>query len=413
MKKILTIIILIAALQMNSASAQDEGYIYGKITTIDGNEYIGHFRWGGEETFWTDIYNASKLNTKVFGHLIGQKNGESKDKSGWMGVDWSLSSIWEDRHSYSHSVHEFSCQFGNIVSIKYIGEHRLYMTLKDGTVIEVGGGGYNDVGASVTIYDEEIGKVKVRGSKIERVDFLKTPKKLKETGGRPLYGSVVTWDNDSIVGHIEWDHDEKLDEEILDGESGSQDLKIPFKKIVRIEPGRGRSLVLLESGREFMMHGTNDVNEQNNGIIVTVEGLGHIDVPWSNVEKVNFIKGRNSSGPSYDDFKKPKGLSGTVELITGEKYNGLFAFDMDEVWEFEMLNAESHNLEFDIPFVNIKSIKPKNYNYSWVELKSGEKFLLGDTNDVSDNNGGILMFPSKDEDPIKIRWTKIDQIVFD
>lgn len=412
MKKILIIISLITAVQINSAQAQDEGYIYGRVTTIDGNEYLGHFRWGGEETFWTDIYNASKLDTKVFGHLIGQKKGTTED-AGWMGVDWSLSSIWEDRHSYSYSTHEFSCQFGNIVSIKYRGEKRLYLTLKNGAVIEVGGGGYNDVRASVTIYDEEIGKIKVRGSRIDQVDFMQTPRKVQETGGRPIYGSVITWDNDSIVGHIEWDHDEKLDTDILDGESGSQDLKIPFGKIARIEPSRGRSLVVLESGREFMVHGTNDVNEENKGIIVTVDGLGHIDIPWSNVEKVNFFKDRKSSGPSYDDFKKPKGLSGTVELITGEKYNGLFAFDMDEVWEFEMLNAESHNLEFDIPFVNIRSIRPKNYNYSWVELKSGDKFLLGDTNDVSDNNGGVLMFPSKNEDPIKIRWTKIDHITFD
>ena len=75
---------LVATIQMTVA--QDEGYIYGKVTTEEGNEYLGHFRWGNEETFWTDIYNASKLNTKVFGHLIGHKKNNS-DNTGWLGID--------------------------------------------------------------------------------------------------------------------------------------------------------------------------------------------------------------------------------------------------------------------------------------------------------------------------------------
>lgn len=410
MRKILLLVPVLIIAFLTSASAQDEGYIYGRVTTVDGNEYLGHFRWGNEETFWTDIYNASKLNTQVFGHLIGQKKNSS-ESNGWLGIDWSLSSIWADRHS--HTVHEFSCQFGNIVSIRYRDDRRLHLTLKNGAVVEVGGGGYNDVRASITIYDEEIGKIKIRGSQVRKVDFMKTPKKLDNKGGLPLFGAVITSENDSIVGLIEWDHDEKLDTEILDGESGSQDLKIPFGKIKRVEARRGRSRVILNSGREFVMHGTNDVNDENNGIIVTVDGLGHIDIPWSNVEAVNFYHDLKPALLKYDDFKKPKGLSGTVELITGEKYQGFFAFDMDEVWEFEMINAESHDLEFDVPFVNIKSIRPKNYNYSWIELRSGDRFLLGDTNDVSDNNGGILMFTSRDDEPIRIRWSKVEKIVFD
>ncbi len=409
MKNIFIAILTLFILQ--NTSAQDEGYIYGRVTSMDGNEYLGHFRWGGEETFWTDIYNASKLNTKVFGHLIGQKKDE-KENTGWLGIDWSLSGIWEDRNSYSHSIHEFSCEFGNIVSIKYRGGDRLHLALKNGAVLEVGGSGYNDVRASITIYDEEIGKVKIRGSEVRRVDFMKTPKKLEQKGGKPLYGYVITSDNDSIVGLIEWDHDEKLDTEILDGETGSQDLEIPFGKISRVEPIRGRSRVILRSGRAFLVHGSNDVNDGNRGIIVTVDGLGHIDIPWSNVESVNFWHDRKFNVKAYDDFKKPEGLNGTVELITGERYKGYFAFDMDEVWEFEMLNAESHDLEFDIPFGNIKSIRPKNYDYSWVELKGGNKLLLGGSNDVSDDNGGILMFSSKDDEPFKIRWSRIDKITF-
>ena len=390
--------------------AQDGGMIYGKVTTFDDEVYIGHLRWGSEETFWTDHFNASKLDTRVFGHLIGQKKDEEGEEEGWLGIDWSLTSIWEDRYG---SVHEFVCEFGNIFYIEYIESRRILLRLKNGAVIKVGGSGYNDVRASVRMYDNEIGKIKIDGRRIWKVEFTNTPDRLEMKSGNPIYGSVITTQGDSIVGFIQWDHDERLDTEVLDGDSRGDDMSIPFKNISRIEARRNSSLVTLNSGREFLLSGTNDVNHENDGIIVTVKGLGRIDIPWAQVEHVNFLHNIGHSGPIYSEFKKPNGLRGKVTSIEGSEYEGYIVYDMDEVWEFEMLDGYSKGLNFKIPFANIKSITPKNYNYSWVELKSGQRLLLGDSRDVSDKNDGLIIFEEKNAEPIKIRWSRIDQITFD
>ena len=115
----------------------------------------------------------------------------------------------------------------------------------------------------------------------------------------------------------------------------------------------------------------------------------------------------------YNDFPVSKGINATVITIEGDEFKGLVAFDLDEAWEFEILDANDDKVEYQIPFRNIKSIIPKNYNYSMVEMKNGERLLLGDHRDVSSDNAGVLVFVSKSGDPEYIRWSKIDQIIFD
>ncbi len=39
-----------------------QGFLYGRITTVDGATYEGRLRWGGdEEAFWGDYFNGAKL----------------------------------------------------------------------------------------------------------------------------------------------------------------------------------------------------------------------------------------------------------------------------------------------------------------------------------------------------------------
>jgi hypothetical protein len=102
-----------------------------------------------------------------------------------------------------------------------------------------------------------------------------------------------------------------------------------------------------------------------------------------------------------------------VVTIDGEEHTGLLAYDLDEAWEFEILDGNDDDVTYQIPFRHIKNIIPKNYNYSSVILRNGTNLLLGGGRDVSENNDGILVFPSKDAKPIYVRWSKIDQVIFD
>jgi len=409
MKILLRILLVVEIMAFASPlEAQDQGFMYGKVSTRDGNEYIGLIQWGGEEIFWSDFFNASKLNAKVFGHILDERKDDEQDNS-WLGIDWSLSGIWEDRHSWT--VHEFVCQFGNIQSLEYRRDKRMLLTLKNGSVLEIGGSGYNDVLASIYVFDEEIGKIKISADRVRLVEFRQGPKRINEKPGDAISGTVFTTNGKEYKGMIQWDHDERTSNEKLDGEADGRDLSIPFAKISNIRPLRSGSKVTLGSGRQFLLTGTNDVNYKNKGIYVTHPDFGRVDIPWSYVEQVDFDE-KPWSGPSFNDFKKPKQLSGRVTMLNGKKVSGYIVFDLDEIWGFEILDGDANKIRYQIPFSSIKSITPKNYNYSWIVLRNGDKVLLGDRRDVTDENGGLLIFDSRESEAVRVDWEMIEQIDF-
>jgi hypothetical protein len=146
--------------------------------------------------------------------------------------------------------------------------------------------------------------------------------------------------------------------------------------------------------------------------LINDKDIGQIVVPWRDFESLEMTSNM-SQELAYSDYKSPKGLRGKVITINGEEHSGLIAYDLDEAWEFEILDGNDDRVNYNIPFKNIKNIIPKNYSYSMVILKNGMNLLLGDSRDVSEENDGVLVFTSKDAKPIYIRWSKIDEIIFD
>jgi len=282
--------------------------------------------------------------------------------------------------------------------------------LKNGVELDLEGGS-NDLGATINIYDFELGKIGLKWSRVERVDFSNTPTQLVENFGDPLYGVVKTTRKGSFEGLIWWDQDENIGTDKLDGDIKSEDISIEFSKINSIEKdGRG-SQVSLYSGRQMYLEGSNDVNDENRGITVSVAGIGAVKIPWSEFVRLDFEKNPDLSAFYYNNFNKPIGITGTVKIIDNQNVTGSIIFDLDEAWELEMLEGDDDNIEYKIPFRNIKKIIPKNYNYSIIELKNGESLLLGDRRDVSESNDGVLVFKPGDEDPTYIRWKRIDEII--
>jgi hypothetical protein len=222
----------------------------------------------------------------------------------------------------------------------------------------------------------------------------------------------VTTTIGDFSGLIQWDHEECLTNDVLDGDSEDGDVSIPMGNIRSIErDGRG-SLVTLKSGREMYLRGSNDVNSENRGVIVKSPDLGKVKIEWREFIRVDFDEKAKTSGPAYADYGKPKQLNGIVKTINGERYKGLIVYDLDEAWDYELLNGYDEEVEFIIPFRNIKSVSPKNYNYSTVELRNGDKILLGDGQDVADKNDGILIFTA-DDDPVYVPWSDLETVVFD
>jgi len=212
------------------AKAQDQGLIYGEVETIDGKTYKGQIRWGREETFWDDIFNSTKgknpnlkfLERDDYDHVRNYRR-ESDSK-------WDFWSMWED--SYSGYTHSFALRFGDIDQIKITGRDDVELTFKNGMEMKFEGGS-NDIGARINILDEEIGQIKIRWDRLEQVNFMDTPKRLPNKFGEPLYGTVETRIGD-FTGLIQWDHEECLSIDKLDGDTDDGDVSIPMGNIASI-----------------------------------------------------------------------------------------------------------------------------------------------------------------------------------
>ncbi len=392
------------------ASAQNtEGFIYGKVTTIDNNVYQGAIRWGKEEAYWFDMFNSSKPRNKNLKYLTSEERDDlSRNRERWSSK-WTnvvIRSNWNWNNKHTHS---FACNFGDIKEIEIVGSDRVELVLKNGEVFDLEGGS-NDIEEDIKVYDRDLGEIELKWRRIEKVEFMDTPKNLEYVFGAPLYGTVET-DNGDFTGFVQWDHDERVSTDKLDGDNRDGDMSIEFGNIKSIErDGRG-STVVLKSGRSFYLTGSNDVDNGNRGIIVNIPGEGRVDVEWRDFRKVTFKTDYKDAGPSYSSYNNAKELSGTVKTVSGKSISGNIIYDLDESLQLEILQGNDDDIEYLIPFADIKRITPKNYSYTRIELKSGKKVLLSDSQDVTEDNDGVLIFTGKG-DPTYIAWEDVDEIVF-
>jgi hypothetical protein len=409
----------ILALALSSALAQDDHFLYGRITTTDSRTYEGPIRWGKEEVYWNDLFNASKPKNQNLRYLTGGErdnlienlnnyNHRRDDWSHW--GRWANAVTWNDDYDYDF-VHQFSCQFGDIKSIEPQGSKWVDVTLRNGTKLELNGEGYNDVGLDIKVLDRELGEVELFWNRIEKIEFVNTPSKLMTRFGKPLYGTVEAF-GEKFTGYIQWDHDERLSVDKLDGESDDGDLSIEFDKIASITRVGSRCRVALKSGREIYMEGSNDVNRENRGVIVMGRNLPSIDVPWDEFDKITFEDKVAPALVSYDQFKTQKELQGTVKTFSGDLYSGRVVFDLDEEFDFELLQGKHHDFEYSTPFRNVKKLKSFDDSRCEIELKDGQKIMLSDGQDVDGRNQGVLIFTQGKAEPQYLSWDKVSEIQF-
>lgn len=392
------IAVALMAFVVETHAQSHEGFIYGKVYT-NRSTYTGPIRWGKEEVLWTDIFNAAKTD-KSFEKLVPKENSGS-----WSDYDWSFGSIWE-----SSTTHQFTAQFGNFKEMRMISDDEVIIKLKNGGEIRVEDDG-NDIGEKVQVMDPELGIINIDWDNIDRIEFLPTPSKLSQTFGMPLYGTVEGVRKEKYTGFIVWDNDERLTTDKLDGDSDDGDVAIEFKDIVTIEKrGRG-SYVTTKTGRELYLTNSNDVDEENRGVMVVTPDLGVIKFSWDAFRKLTLATPK-TTGPAYNDFTAPKLMTGTVSRLDGGDVSGQIVFDIDETIDFELIEGVENDIEYMIPLKNIRSITPKNYDYSQVDLITGESFVLGDGRDISGKNAGLLVIQKGKKDPVYVSWRRINQITF-
>jgi len=225
--------------------------LYGTLTTRRGDEFTGFVCWDVDEVLTDDILDG------------------------------------EDRRRTR------KIQFGKIKAIERYSSNGATIYLENGDeVLLRGTNDIDDGNRGIIISDPGFGQVTVKWDEFERLDFKEAPNQIKYNsfdGGKPLRGTVYTEDGESYTGLICWDNDEKYTWEILDGDYRDIEFDIELGYIAKIEKRSYRSsLVTIKDGRTFRLKGSNDVDEDNKGIYITLEDGDEVAVYWDEFERVEF-----------------------------------------------------------------------------------------------------------------------------
>ena len=388
-----------------AASGPHQGFLYGTVETKSGASYTGLLRWGREEAFWDDLFNATKPDEPATGKL---PEGYRRDPQKIEVFGLRITGPWE----HGWATRQFVARFGDIVEIRPRGGDRLDIVMKGGATWLLDGGS-NDVGADIRVADATLGEVTVEWSRIRSIRFAATPADVKPSGQR-LRAKIATTDGE-FQGFLQWDSEEALTGDKLDGETEDGDVSIEMGRIRSIERvSRHASRVSLADGRVLELSGSNDVDGSIRGVLVEDDRFGRVEIPWEVFVRAE-IEAAPDSGPGYDAYAAGRPLAAKVTATDGRVRSGRIAFDLDESASWEMLNGSQADVEYSIPFARIKAIRPLGRKRAEVTLDSGQKLQLEGQTDVGESNAGVAFLDAEKSavGPAYLAWDEISAIEFE
>jgi hypothetical protein len=398
----LGLLTLALAMPNPATAAGAEGFIYGRVTTDDGDVHEGRLRWSDEEAFWGDFFNATKeRGDRPYLDEVPEDQRHRGTPIKIFGLTVGTS------YEHSSSARMMKIRFGDIAELHPHGGDRATMALKDGSRFELDGGS-NDLGATIHVSGTAEGDVEIEWGDIESIEFSQAPAELEVPEHR-LHGTVVTSVGE-FSGFIQWDQHECVSSDKLDGESDDGDHALEMGGIRSIERASHRgSLVTLRDGSELLLEGTNDVNDENRGIFVDDPRFGRLLVSWDAFERIDFSD-LEQSGPAYDEYEPGMPLRGAVTDVDAKVHRGRIVYDLDESATWEFLDGDSGDISYSVPMGLVSTIEPRRGG-ALVMLKSGEKLDLEDAADVDEGNDGIAIL---DGDKIDyVAWDRVRRIDFE
>ncbi len=402
-------LLLIAPVLMAS---DNDGRIYGKILTVDGDTFEGLIRWDKNEASWVDLLNGTKSRDRHDSRKRSSKRRSYRDRDNEINLFGITIKTGRNSFVVYSDRSESGVRFGHIRSMEVVDDDRVLIELKSGEEIEFSNGS-TDIGTSIreiVIEDEAEGEIELDWDDIDRIEFSSTKTQGKSSMGERLWGTLQTRRGGEFTGYICWDVDEVLTRDVLDGETKRRSRKIKFNKIKAIERySSSAAEVTLLDDETIVLRGSNDVDDSNRGIIVSDPVFGQVMVEWNEFDRVDFSPPPKQA--VYSDFDGGKRLRGKVFTEDGEEYEGEIRWDDDEEYTWEMLDGEYRRMTFDIEFGAIRSIERDGYSGSTITLWDGRQFDLRDSNDVDEDNKGIYITLS-DGDEVEVEWEDFERIEF-
>ncbi len=406
---LLLAILLVTFGAVMTASADESGRIHGKIFTVDGDTYEGLIRWDKNEASWVDILDGTKeLDSRKY--RKSRRRSHSKRRTS---IDIFGIRIGEGSTTYYESGSASSgLRIGHLKSMEVIDDDLVLLTLKSGEEVELENSS-TDIGSNIreiVIEDPDEGEIEFSWDDIDRVEFEAADDVEGSGFGERLYGTLTTRRDDSFTGWVTWDMDEVFTSDVIDGNEKRRKRKLQFSKIAAIERySSSAAQITLKSGDDIVLRGSNDVNDENRGIIISDPGFGQVVVKWDEFEKLELTEAPKA--PQYKDFDGGSRLYGTLVTEDGDEYTGDILWDYDEGYTWELLNGETHDMDFDIEFGLIKTIEKKSHRASRVTVLDGREFVLRGCNDVDEDNKGIVI-TTDDDDEVVVDWDEFERIEF-
>jgi hypothetical protein len=394
-----------AAAEAHPAAEVHQGFLYGRIATIDGATYEGRLRWGGDqEAFWGDYFNGSKDESSWAAHVPPERLPKERRPIEILGITIA------HRESRVDVDRQFMARFGEIARIEAHGDE-VRVTLKSGTVFDLDRFFASDFDDGVRVWDRKRGVVDLDSLRIRTIELLPTP----SPGAAPyrLHGTVRTRQGD-FTGFVGWNRDECVGSDELDGHAAEGKLSLRFDTIRSIaRRSRDSSLVTRLDGREIVLSDTAEVGRDNRGVYVDDRRYGRVLISWDAFERVDFSPG--GSSPAYGDFPAGGPLTGSVTTRAGRRLAGRLVYDLNESETTDTLDAPSQGVDYAIPFGLIASIVPpgreeRGAQRATVTLHNGEELQLEPTGDLGERNAGMLIFVDGRQRPEYVPWTDVEQV---
>jgi hypothetical protein len=232
---------------------------------------------------------ASPFGERLYAALTTRAGDEF---SGW--ITWDRDELFgEDELDGDEDGRRRSIAFGTIASVEAVSSNRALVKLRDGRQMELSG--TNDVNSEnrgIFISDPALGRVEVKWGQLAEIRFHEPPSNFKYEdfdGGRRLRGTVVAEDGRRFTGTVRWDNDEEWTWEMLNGNYREMEVQVEFGMIASIDRVSSQSArVTLLDGREFVLRGSNDVNNENKGIFVDGDDGKPVMLRWGEFQRIDF-----------------------------------------------------------------------------------------------------------------------------
>jgi hypothetical protein len=387
-------------------SGDHQGFLYGRITTMEGATFEGRLRWGGiEEAFWNDYFSGSKDENQWALYAPPEQLKENQPLE-----VFGIKIL--NREVDINLRRPFMARFGDIVRIEVLPRD-IRVTLKSGAVFELDRRAADDLADGLRIWDDERGVVDFHETQLRLIELLPD---LRSTAPNRLHGTVRTTQG-SFTGFVVWDRRDSVGTDELRGKTPDGELSVRFDDLSAIERSSLDSArVTLLDGSEVVLSGTPEVGEGHHGIYVHDRRYGRVLISWDAFERLDLSAA--GSGPAYGEFPPGHALTGSVTTRDGRRLTGRLVFDLDESETIETLDAPAQGVNYAILLGLVASVVPAASTESGtglasVILHSGQTLELEARGDLGEGNAGMLIFVEGREGAEYVPWVEVGRVDFD